>query len=153
MYRLAFASCSVRLVEHWGLVPDCKASRELRKGCSDENNSWPAGLEITEVVCLSLSSSLLYVLSGFIYCVFLWYLEESVQMDVGWKGFIVSYGDPGWAASGKEVPCGSQRCWPQTPKLFFLIQCMLFFNYHLKGEMHPDWIIREECEELGVEQY
>lgn len=52
-------------------MPDREASGGFRKGCNDENNSWPAGLGITEVVCLSLSSSLLYVLSDFIYCVFL----------------------------------------------------------------------------------
>lgn len=51
--------------------PDCRASGGFRKACSDENNSWPAALEITEVVCLSLSSSLLHVLSDVIYCVFL----------------------------------------------------------------------------------
>lgn len=67
MHRLPFGVISIALRE----VPDCKASGGFGKGCGDENNSWPAGLGIAEVVCLSLSSSLLYVLSDFIYCVFL----------------------------------------------------------------------------------
>lgn len=62
------------LVEHGEWVPDCKASRALRKGHSDENNIWPAGLE-TQKQHLSLSPLLLSVLSDFIYCVFLWCLD------------------------------------------------------------------------------
>lgn len=100
---VCICSCSVWRAQHWGLGPECKASGGFWKGCSDENNSWPAGLGTTEGVCLSLSSSLLYVLSDFIYCVFLWNLEEYVRMDLRWKGLVLSCGDP-----GREFPVGAK---------------------------------------------
>lgn len=60
-----------RLVEQCGgRAPDRKASRASRKGHSDENNIWPAGLEAPKWR-LSFSPSLLYVLSDFTYCVLL----------------------------------------------------------------------------------
>lgn len=76
-------------------MPDCKASEGSEKDAVAENNSWPAGLEITEVVCLSLS--LIPVVCAFrlyILCVPVIFGRMCSSESRG-KGLVVSCGDPG----------------------------------------------------------
>lgn len=84
MHRFPFGVISVALREG-ARLQSLRRVRERMRWWEQQLAGWPGN---RRNLCLSLSSSLLYVLSDFIYCVFLWNLEESAQTDLGWKGLV-----------------------------------------------------------------